>query len=128
MKIRTTNENDIRDVLFLIRNDLGYEEVQEDFVLSQLKKLQHDYEEVFIADVAGEAAGFIHVEVYSNLYFGPVGNILGLAIKSNYRRQGFASRLVQAAEEWTKEKGCIGMRLNSGRTRSDAHEFYRSQG
>ena len=128
MKIRLVTENDLPDLLELIRKGLGEEDAKEDFVLAQLKKLTHDREEVFVADVDGVAAGFIHVEVYSNIYFGPVGNILGLAVKEQFRRQGFASALLKAAEEWSKEKSCIGMRLNSGGTRHGAHDFYRLQG
>lgn len=128
MQIRTATEKDLQDLLELIRKGLGDEDAKEDFVLAQLKKLPHEREEVFVADVDGVAAGFIHVEVYSNIYFGPVGNILGLAVKEEFRRQGFASALLKTAEDWSKGKGCIGMRLNSGGTRLGAHDFYRSQG
>lgn len=44
------------------------------------------------------------------------------------RRKRFATALLKAAEDWTKGKGCIGMRLNSGGTRHGAHDFYRAQG
>lgn len=128
MQIRKAEKKDIKDLVRLVREDLGYAKAQEDFVRSKFCKLDHGREEVFVADVDGVAAGFIHVEVYSNLYFGPVGNILGLAVGETFRKQGFGSQLLKAAEEWSKEKGCVGMRLNSGGSRVGAHEFYRAQG
>lgn len=67
MQIRKAEEKDIKDFVRLVRLDLGYAEAQEDFVRSQFCKLDHGREEVFVADVGGVAAGFIHVEVYSNL-------------------------------------------------------------
>ena len=128
MTIRTATEKDIEELLVLINVDLGEGNVQKDFILNQLKNIDKKREEVFVADVDGKTAGFIHVEVYSCLYFGPVGNILGLSVRETYRRKGFATELLRSAEDWSKTKGCIGMRLNSGGTRLGAHEFYRSQG
>ena len=37
-------------------------------------------------------------------------------------------KLLSKAEEWAKSKGIAMMRLNSGITRKDAHEFYRNVG
>ena len=128
MLIRAATEKDIEELLVLINVDLGEGDVPKDFILNQLKNIDKNREEVFVADVDGVAAGFIHVEVYSSLYFGPIGNILGLSVRETYRRQGFAAALLRAAEDWSKEKGCIGMRLNSGGTRLGAHQFYRAQG
>lgn len=128
MNVRNATEKDLPELLELIRKGLGDEEAEEGFVRAQLAKLPPEREAVLVADDDGKACGFIHVEVYSNLYFGPVGNVLGLAVSEAHRRKGFATALLKAAEDWTKGKGCIGMRLNSGGTRHGAHDFYRAQG
>lgn len=57
-----------------------------------------------------------------------MGNILGLAVGETFRKQGFGTELLKMTEEWSKENGCVGIRLNSGGTRVGAHEFYRAQG
>jgi len=126
--IRTAEEKDISSLVILIKNDLGYFEVKEDFVRNQFLQLNKSRDEVFVAEIEGVVAGFIHVEKYSNIYFGPVGNILGLAVRETYRKMGIGKQLLASAENWSKEKACIGMRLNSGGSRTGAHEFYRSQG
>lgn len=73
-------------------------------------------------------AGVIHVEKYNVLYFPTMANILGLAVAADFRRQGIGSALLKRAEEWARKNGAISMRLNSGESRKQAHEFYRAQG
>lgn len=73
-------------------------------------------------------AGVIHVEKYNVLYFPTMANILGIAVAANFRRQGIGSALLKRAEEWARENGAFSMRLNSGESRKQAHEFYRAQG
>lgn len=128
MVIRIVEGKDVAALVELIQKDLGYDDAKEDFVRSQILKLDTNRDAVFVAEIDESVVGFIHVEKYSNIYFGPVGNILGLAVKESFRNQGIGKQLLATAENWTKEKGCIGMRLNSGGSRINAHEFYRSQG
>jgi len=127
-KIRTAEEKDVPALVTLIQKDLGYEEAKEDFVRSQFLQMDTKREDIFVAEIEDIIAGFIHVEKYSNIYFGPVGNILGLAVRETHRKMGIGKQLLVAAENWSKEKDCIGMRLNSGGSRTGAHEFYRSLG
>jgi len=127
-KIRPAEEKDITSLVIIIQNDLGYAEAKEEFVRNQFLQLDKSREEIFAAETDGSVVGVIHVEKYSNIYFGPVGNILGLAVRETHRKMGIGKKLLAAAENWSKEKACIGMRLNSGGTRTGAHEFYRSQG
>jgi len=127
-KIRPAEEKDIPSLVILIQKDLGYAEAKDDFIHDQFLQLDKNRDEIFVAEIEGTVVGFIHVEKYSNIYFGPVGNILGLAVRETYRKMGIGKQLLAAAENWSKEKACIGMRLNSGGSRTGAHEFYRSQG
>ena len=55
-------------------------------------------------------------------------NILGLAVSSNFRKQGAGKLLLTAIEEWAKSLDIKIIRLNSGSSRTDAHSFYTSNG
>ena len=72
--------------------------------------------------------GYVHAELYILLYFESMVNILGLAVSNECRRQGAGKALIKQVEEWAKEKGVKEIRLNSGGTRKEAHEFYRAIG
>lgn len=108
-------------------NDLGYK-CEEQFVKERLEKLDTTREVVFVAELDGEVAGYVHAEVYSLLYWEPMVNILGLAVSSDFRRKGAGKALMKRVEEWAKERKIKEIRLNSGGIRKEAHEFYRTIG
>ena len=67
-------------------------------------------------------------QMYEAVYFAPLVNILGLAVRESCRGKGIGKVLMDAAENWAKEIGATGVRLNSGATRTNAHDFYRHIG
>jgi len=127
MHIREAKITDAAAICRISSKDLGYE-CEESFVKERMEKLEANREVVFVAELEGAVAGYVHAEVYSLLYWEPMVNILGLAVSSDYRRQGVGKILMQQVEEWAKEKGIKEIRLNSGGTRKGAHEFYRAIG
>ena len=131
VKIRQAAASDIPAMNELFRKDLSYEECRLEIVKKQFAGLDNSREAVFVAEAEdddGHIAGVIHVEKYNVLYFPTMANILGLAVAADYRRQGIGSALLKRAEEWARENGACSMRLNSGESRKQAHEFYRAQG
>ena len=139
VKIRQATTSDIPAMNELFRKDLGYEECTVEIVEKQFAGLDNSREAVFLAeaectgtdndtpDSRSRIAGVIHVEKYNVLYFPTMANILGLAVAADYRRQGIGSALLKRAEEWAHENGAYSMRLNSGESRKQAHDFYRAQ-
>lgn len=125
--VRKAEVSDSAEIAEILRNDLGYD-CSEELVKRKLSSLEAHREAVFAAELCGQVAGIVHVEKYELLYFDTVANILGLAVCSACRRRGIGRRLMQAAESWAKENGAVGVRLNSGASRTEAHEFYRSLG
>lgn len=127
MLIREANEKDAAAICNISSKDLGYA-CEEQFVLQRLTALDYNREVVFVAEIEGAVAGYVHAEMYNLLYYESMVNILGLAVSSEYRRKGAGKALMQRVEEWAKEKGIREIRLNSGGTRKEAHEFYRAVG
>lgn len=126
--IRKAAVLDIPQMCSLFQNDLGYAECTQEIVEKQFAGLDASREAVFVAEVQGRLAGVIHIERYDVLYFPPMSNILGLAVSSDFRRQGIGSALLKRAEQWALDHKINTVRLNSGGTRTQAHQFYRAQG
>ena len=125
--IRKATTEDFEAIHRLCECDLGYE-CDISRVRERLENLDEVRECVFVAESAGNVAGFIHVEKYDVLYAPPMANILGIAVALDERRKGYGKALLSAAEDWAKERGIKSMRLNSGGKRKGAHEFYRNAG
>ena len=107
--------------------DLGYD-CSCEFVSTRISNLDKRREKVFVAEVNGVVAGYIHVEKYETLYFEPMINILGLAVSSKFRRCGIGRMLLNCTESWASEVGINKIRLSSGNSRKEAHSFYRAMG
>lgn len=94
--------------------------------LEVLCKSQHVL--LLVAVVLETVIGCVHANDYELVYAPPMKNIMGLAVDKAYRRQGIGRRLLQAVESWARETGAAGVRLVSGRERTQAHAFYESCG
>lgn len=90
--------------------------------------LQNTGHGIFVAELDGQIAGYIHLQDYETLYFPPMKNILCLAVFPEYRERGVASAMLMAGETWAKETGAAGIRLDSGEERLPAHACYEKAG
>ena len=68
MVIRIVEGKDVAALVELIQKDLGDDDAKEDFVRSQILKLDTNRDAVFVAEIDESVVGFIHVEKYSNIY------------------------------------------------------------
>ena len=96
---------------------------------AQLKKLlENDQHLILVAEEDGQVIGYAHAASYDCLYFPSLLNLLALAVAQDFQGQGHGRALMQALREEAKAAGYTGIRINSGISRSAAHEFYRSLG
>lgn len=125
--IKNANIDNARDICIICSEDLGYS-CDDKQVKDKLAKLDCEREAVFVAFIDESLVGYVHVEKYETLYLETMANILGLAVKSEYRNKGIGKILMAAAEKWAFDNNIKTMRLNSGAERVSAHDFYRHIG
>ena len=125
--IRKIELKDAGELCKICSEEMSYE-CAPALVKSKIEKLDSKREGVFVAEEESQLLGFIHVERYEVLYFESMANILGLAVKKDFQKQGLGKALLLAAENWAQKNGIHLMRLNSGINRIDAHGFYEHLG
>lgn len=125
--IRKANTTDYVELQKISFEDLGYE-CDVELVKSRLENLDPNNECVFVAEVNSKVVGYVHIIIFNTLYYKSMANIQGMVVAKEHQRKGYGKRLMNAAENWAKEKDIEMIRLNSGFVRPEAHEFYRAIG
>ena len=125
--IRCAEVRDYMQISGICRTSLGYE-CSPELVKKRLTGLDGRRERVFAAVCDDIVIGFVHAEKYETLYYDTLVNILGIAVSNEHKKKGIGRRLMQEVEAWALKTGAVGIRLNSGGSRSGAHEFYRRIG
>jgi GNAT superfamily N-acetyltransferase len=69
----------------------------------------------------------VYADILS-IRYGPRCWLQDLIVTSSYRGRGVGATLLDAANEWARDRGCTHLELSSGEGRKDAHRFYRAQG
>ena len=121
----------LRDVVAIQRLNaecLGYD-FDREATEAQLKRLlESDQQLILVVEEDGQVIGYAHAASYDCLYFPSLLNLLALAVAQDFQGQGHGRALMQALREEGKAAGYTGIRINSGISRSAAHEFYRCLG
>lgn len=90
--------------------------------------INDDKNKILVAELNGRVVGYLHLADYDLLYADHMKNIMGIAVSPDCRRMGIGRLLLSAGEQWARETGASAVRLTSGETRKEAHDFYRSCG
>ena len=130
ISIREAGEQDFPAICKLMKNELGYPELDEKEALKRLECFRH-YEDwvTFVAIIDSDIAGFIGVTRDMGYTIeGYYAQIMALAVSENKRRFGVGTALVKKAEEWAFSQGISEIIVSSNERRLDAHAFYENLG
>jgi GNAT superfamily N-acetyltransferase len=86
---------------------------------------------VFVAESSDAPMGLIgwlHVSVSHLLESDMRAEVNGLIVAEGQRSAGAGAKLLEAAEEWARRRGCRGMNVRSNVIRERAHGFYERNG
>jgi GNAT superfamily N-acetyltransferase len=130
MRIRKARRSDVERIAKL-SGELGYpaSAAQVATRLRQLKPASKHA--VFVAespDAAPGLVGWLHVSVSHLLENDIRAEVNGLIVAEGQRSAGAGAKLLDAAEEWARRRGCRGMNVRSNVIRERAHKFYERQG
>jgi GNAT superfamily N-acetyltransferase len=108
---------------------LGYASGANDIEARIVPMQESGEHDVFVAQTAsGGIAGWIGVFVYRTVEADARVEVSGLVVDAKARSQGVGQRLLERAEQWTREKGLRAIGLRTNVTRERAHAFYERQG
>jgi len=127
-EIREFQLEDSLAIYHLNREEMGYDYPLEETFSKLMKLSQSHQDKIYVAVENKNVIGYVHANDYDTIYAPHMKNIMGIAIKKEYKRQGIGKALLTYVENWAKESGASGIRLVSGSSRSQAHEFYRHCG
>jgi GNAT superfamily N-acetyltransferase len=84
---------------------------------------------IFVAESAkDEVVGWLHVSRQPLLEEELRAEVNGLVVADGHRSLGAGARLLAAAEDWARKRGCKGMSVRSNVIRERAHKFYERNG
>ena len=112
-----------------LATQLGYAS-SVDEITRRLEQIQISNESnIFVAEIAdSEIAGWIGMFVFRWIAEEPRAEVSGLVVDEKRRSQGVGERLLERAEQWAHEKGCIAIGLRCNVIRERAHVFYLRHG
>jgi len=127
LKIREARAEDSAR-LAVLSEQLGYP-VSAEEIGRRLRQVQRDERHaVYVAEVAGQLVGWLHVFICPQLLTHAQAEIGGLVVEVNSRAQGVGKILMRQAEEWARARGCRAVYLRTNIIRADAHRFYEQLG
>ena len=125
--IRVARQSDADEIAHLTRQ-LGYDLTKSDAADRLSRILMRADQRVFVADIGGRATGWIHAVLVEYVDAEAFALIGGLVVDRVHRGSGIGRALVDAAENWARERGVSMVRLSSTVARTAAHRFYEKLG
>ncbi|MCD8028812.1 MAG: GNAT family N-acetyltransferase [Erysipelotrichaceae bacterium] len=128
IQIRECKITDAWAIYDLNTKELGYDYPENKTQEKLATILDSNKDKIYVAVIDNNVVGYIHASDYDVIYAPHMKDIMEIAVNSSYRKMGIGKALLSAVEDWAINTGAYGIRLVSGATRMDAHEFYRHCG
>jgi len=78
-----------------------------------------------VAEQDGSVVGFLSFDSEPAFHReGRIGTITAMCVDENARGKGIGRKLIEQAEDFAKESGCIRVAVASGLQRHETHRFY----
>jgi GNAT superfamily N-acetyltransferase len=130
LKIRRSRRGDAERIAQLT-GELGYPATAAQTATRLRQLTPASKHAVFVAetgDVDAGLIGWVHVSVSHLLESDIRAEVNGLIVAEGQRSAGAGAKLLEAAEEWARRRGCRGMNVRSNVIRERAHGFYERHG
>jgi GNAT superfamily N-acetyltransferase len=116
------------DAITELTQQLGYDVAASALAPRLTRILSRSDQQLFVAEVDGTLAGWIHAIVAEYLEADVFLVIGGLVVDRRHRRRGIGRVLIEHAEAWGLQRGCRLVRVWSSVARRGAHRFYEGLG
>ena len=128
INIRRCMVSDAKRIFELSAHELGYNFSEEQVEANVRRLIGLSSNLLLVAEHGDDVIGFIHACNHDPVYAPPMKSIVAIAIDVEYRRQGLGRRMVCAVEDWARETGAAGVRVNSAVELKSGLSFYKSLG
>lgn len=127
LKLRNAKPTDAPQIVELIK-ELGHD-ISEKQVKKNLATLAKSGETPLVATLDKRVVGVCGISRRVVIHRpAPIGRITALVVHKDAQRGGIGRKLVDAAEEWMRSKGCGLVEVTTNDRRAAAHAFYRHMG
>lgn len=108
---------------------LGYRTLDAEEIRKKIIDYSQDGYKIYVLESEGSVIGFISLHCYEAFHSpGKVGRITALCIHHDFQSKGFGKQLLAEAEKYFIQSGCTKLEVTSNKRRTQAHDFYLSQG
>ena len=126
--IRRCMISDTKPIFELCQKELGYNFSIDQVEANIRRMIGEPNNMLLVAEVGDDVVGFVHAHNHEPVYAPPMKSIVALAVDPDYQEHGLGHQLVKAVEDWARESGAAGVRVNSGEMMVSAMHFYKSMG
>ncbi len=124
------HEAEPKDALTIsnLLGQLGYP-CSEEEAFQKIENYTKPSYKLFTAKKDHHVVGFIALHVYHQLHLpGPVGRITSFCVDEKVRGTGVGSALLEVAERFFHDRGCIKIEVTSNKRRIKTHDYYLHRG